>query len=168
MLNADIRYNCLKNQTGSSPGDESLRHPPMKIWQGGNPLARSLHCYTLTWIVDCTVMDCSAHCSVFQCTLVISLLHCNALRLLVISGNLPEIRALLLHKIRWKSVMSMIRMKRVKTSVLPHRKGEVAVTPQLCFCGSFFGNLSFQCGEQRGADMWTPQLLLSVPLAHCM
>ena len=65
-------------------------------------------------------MDCSAHCSVFQCTVVISVLHCNARRLLVISGNLPEIRALLLHKIGWKSVMvvmPMIRMVRVKTNI---------------------------------------------------
>ena len=127
MLNADIRYNCLKNQTGSSPGDESLRHPPMKIWQGGNPLARSLHCYTLTWIVDCTVMDCSAHCSVFQCTLVISVLHCNARRLLVISGNLPEIRALLLHKISWKSVVMVVVMSMIRVMLVMRVKMNVVI-----------------------------------------
>ena len=61
---------------------------------------------------------------------------------LVISGNLPEIRALLLHKIGWKLVMSMIRVMRVKTDMLitmKSRTGRVLWPPKLYF----FGTLSF-------------------------
>ena len=111
----------------------------------------SLHCYT--------VLHCTA-----------TLLHCNGLHcsalgllLLVISGNLPEIRALLLHKIGWKLVMSMIRVMRVKTDMLitmKSRTGRVLWPTKLYFLALFLSSWPFSTlgklwrGGREGADMW--------------
>ena len=65
---------------------------------------------------------------------------------LVISGNLPEIRALLLHKIGWKLMMSMIRVMRVKTDMLitmKSRTGRVLWPPKLYFLALFLSSWPF-------------------------